>query len=237
MTIAAVFLDVDGVINDHALNPGMWDAHFGEVLAPVLGGDARAWGKANRAVFPAIWARNESWGTDPMTRIRIEAAETIGAMAEYLGMARPAPDQCFDLLRAADVHIAATAEAAFPFAAEAIRALAARLPVHTATGNPSWRVEALLNGLGVRELVGVLAGPDLVNIWKGGPVYYERVFAAAEVAPAEALVVDDSEKCLAWAAEAGAQTAHITSEACPCPATRHLATLAEVPALELIADR
>jgi len=135
MTIAAVFLDVDGVINDHALNPGMWDAHFGEVLAPVLGGDARAWGKANRAVFPAIWARNESWGTDPMTRIRIEAAETIGAMAEYLGMARPAPDQCFDLLRAADVHIAATAEAAFVKARREVSL--SRAALASLTGLPS----------------------------------------------------------------------------------------------------
>ncbi|MCC6959204.1 MAG: HAD family hydrolase [Dehalococcoidia bacterium] len=194
-------------------------------------------GKANRAVFPAIFAQHPTWGTDPMTRIRTEATETIGAMAEYLGMARPAPDQCFDLLRAADVHVAATAEAAFPFAADAIRALAARLPVHTATGNPSWRVEALLTGLGVRELVGVLAGPDLVGISKGGPLYYERVVALAGADPSTALIVDDSVTCIAWAAEAGAQTAHITSEACPCPATRHLATLAEVPALELIADR
>jgi len=41
---------------------------------------------------------------------------------------------------------------------------------------------------------------------KFSPIYYERIFAHFEVNPANALVVDDSEQALNWAAELGAHT-------------------------------
>ena len=91
MRVSAVFLDVDGVINDHALNPGMWDSLMGDVLAPALGGEPADWGRANRKVFPRIWAQQHTWGTDPMERITIEARLILSGMCEELGLRPPAP--------------------------------------------------------------------------------------------------------------------------------------------------
>ena len=233
MPIRAVYLDVDGVINDHALNPGMWDAHLGEVLAPALGGAAPEWGRANREVFPKIWAGQHTWGIDPMTRIRTESTLIVSGMCEALGIVPPSPERCFELWQRVDRYVAGTGKAAFPGTASAIEALAETFAVHTATGNPSWRVEALLDVLGVRHLVGFLAGPDLVGIAKSEVAYYDRVFDATEVNPSEALIVDDSADCIERAITAGAGTAHIDDTArCGCPATMHAPTLeALVPML------
>lgn len=238
MPIRAVFLDVDGVINDHALNPGMWDAHLGEVLAPALGATAPEWGRVNREVFPKIWAEQHTWGTDPMTRIRTESTLIVSGMCKELGIAPPSPARCFELWQLVDRHVAGTGKAAFPWTAKAIQALAGTFAVHTATGNPSWRVEALLGALGVRHLVGFLAGPDLVGIAKSEVAYYDRVFAATEVPPAAAVIVDDSADCIERANAAGARTAHIDDSArCDCAATVHAPTLeALVPILTAIAS-
>lgn len=231
MRVSAVFLDVDGVINDHALNPGMWDSLMGDVLAPALGATPADWGRVNRIVFPAIWAQQHTWGIDPIVRIRTEARLIVTGMCEALALPAPAPEACFELWREVDLYIAASGKAAFPLAAGAIRDLAGLAAVHTATGNPSWRVNALLGALGVSEHVGFRAGPDLVAIWKNSREYYERVMAGAGVAPAEALVIDDTGECLAFAMQAGAHGAHITSDSCACPAMFHVESLAEVPHL------
>lgn len=232
MSISAVFLDVDGVINDHALNPLMWDAHLGEVLAPALGATPADWGRANRKVWPPLWATQHTWGTDPMERIRTETRLIVTAMCVELGIAPPSPERCFELWHQVDCHVAGTGRAAFPATAKTIRTLAESFVVHTATGNPSWRVEALLTALGVRHLVGFPAGPDLVGIWKNDVDYYRRIFTATEIQPAEALIVDDSPDCIELARAAGARAAHIDDTGrCRCPADFHLPGLAELPSL------
>jgi phosphoglycolate phosphatase-like HAD superfamily hydrolase len=231
MPIRAVYLDVDGVINDHALNPLMWDAHLGEVLAPVLGATPADWGRVNRKVFTRIWAEQHTWGTDPMTRIRTESRLIVTGMSAELGIAEPSPERCFELWQQVDRHVAGTGEAAFPGTAETIRTLAGSFEVHTATGNPSWRVEALLGALGVRDVVGFPAGPDLVGIAKSEVAYYERVLAATNVEPKQAMIVDDSRECIECAMSAGAGAVHISAEECRCPADFHVESLAKVPPL------
>ena len=222
MRVSAVFLDVDGVINDHALNPGMWDSLMGDILAPRLGGEPGDWGRVNRIVFPRIWREQHTWGTDPIERIATESRLILEGMCAGLGLEPPDPAACFELWREVDLYIAKSGRAAYPFAAESIRALAGMTTVHTATGNPSWRIELLLGALGVREHVGFLAGPDLVGIWKNSIEYYQRVLERTGVAPAEALIVDDTAECLALAMEAGARGAHVIGEPCDCAASFHV---------------
>ncbi len=231
MGFSAVFLDVDGVINDHARNPGMWDAHMGEILAPILGAEPADWGRANRRVFPRIWAEQRTWGTDPIRRIEIECQLILAGMCAELGLPPPPPESCFELWKSVDLHIARTAGAAFPFASDAIRSLSQVATLHMATGNPSWRVETLLTALNVRDRIGFPAGPDLLGIWKSCPQFYERVLERTGVDAAEALVVDDTAECIEHAMEAGARGAHVTSEPCSCPAAFHVASLVEVASL------
>jgi len=78
--------------------------------------------------------------------------------------------------------------------------------LHTASGEPSSDLAGYLEAMGVRDRFGTLYGPDLVNAAKASPRYYARVFSHAGLRPEEALVVDDGEQVLEWAASLGART-------------------------------
>jgi HAD superfamily hydrolase (TIGR01509 family) len=104
--------------------------------------------------------------------------------------------------------------------------------LHTASGESSEDLDGYLQGMGVRACFDRLYGPDLLDTFKDGPRFYERIFADASVAPQNALVVDDNPTAVGWAAQAGAKT--VLMSATP-PATTHatrcLGSLAELPAL------
>jgi HAD superfamily hydrolase (TIGR01509 family) len=209
LALTACFLDVDGVITDFAQLPRQWDTYMGDVIAPALGRTPEEWGRANRAVFPSVWARNEEWGTDPAVRQRREAIEILAAMCEHLGEPVPPEDRSAALWLDVETHVAEQATAVFPGARSAIEALSQRWSVHTATGNPSRRVVAYFRGMDALHLLGVPSGPDLVGIWKQAPEFYERTFALAGVDARDALVVDDDPARLVTAASLGARTVHV----------------------------
>jgi FMN phosphatase YigB (HAD superfamily) len=64
---------------------------------------------------------------------------------------------------------------------------------------------AALIGAGVESYTESKFGPDLVDCAKEGPEFYRRIFAACEIRPSQAIVVDDQAMCLDWAEEAGAR--------------------------------
>jgi HAD superfamily hydrolase (TIGR01509 family) len=103
--------------------------------------------------------------------------------------------------------------------------------LHTASGSCSLELTGYFEGLGVRLHFGRLYGADLINTFKEGPQYYERLFADAGVQPEKALVVDDSTDALDWAARLGARTILIGSSPHPeTGTTPRLESLAELPA-------
>jgi FMN phosphatase YigB (HAD superfamily) len=74
--------------------------------------------------------------------------------------------------------------------------------------------------MGVRSCFVGLYGADQVDTAKASHLFYERVFVDARVAPTAALVVDDSERALDWAADLGARTVLCHPE--PPANNRHL---------------
>ena len=206
VAIEACFLDVDGVITDFEHLPAQWDRYIGDLLAPALGREVEDWGRANRAVFPGVWAQNTEWGPDPAYRQRREGIEIIAAMCDHLNVARPSDDRSEALWQEIEVHVANQGVAIFPGARAAVEALSSRWAVHTATGNPSRRVVAYFRSIDALDLLGVPSGPDLVGIWKATPEFYDRTFALAGVDPRRAVVVDDAPGQLELAASRGART-------------------------------
>jgi FMN phosphatase YigB (HAD superfamily) len=102
----------------------------------------------------------------------------------------------------------------------------------TASGEASWELDGYLTGMRVRAYFdGHLYGPDHVDAAKASPLYYERIFAHCAVNPTDALVVDDSEQALNWAAETGANTVLCNTPAPVNPRHGHIATLAALPRL------
>ena len=230
MPVDAVFLDIDGVINDYALIPALWD-NIGTVLSREIGGTPADWARANRAVFDKYWEGWRTWGTDPTTWLRNQNCGLLRAMCAHLDMEPPSDDLCDALMREEDVAVARMCTAVVAGARDTILALASQFTVHMATGNPSWRVDALLEGLGVRQSIGLSCGPDLVRSVKHSEDFYPQVFELAGCAPRDAVVVDDVVEQIRLATSSGALTVHVT-DACDdhlCNATAHSRLFRDVP--------
>jgi HAD superfamily hydrolase (TIGR01509 family) len=234
----SIFLDDGGVMNDNAVRSVQARQLTGVYLAPRLGGDEMAWATANAVVFEGIWR-------DYLARIEreplfdVEAAREVdddrwlSEMCREVGVAPP-PERAerLQLAQAAIAFISRNLRAAYPGAVEAIARLAADgYLLHTASGTHSLELAGYLEGMGVRDRVGTLYGPDIVNTPKASPRYYARVFEHAGVASSHALVVDDSETALDWAASVGAQTVLCRSEPPRSPRHRHIRSLAGLPEL------
>jgi HAD superfamily hydrolase (TIGR01509 family) len=133
-----------------------------------------------------------------------------------VGIEPPPEEEAIWLGHEAEAWIIARIRSGYPGAADALRRLHERgYTLHTASGASSTQLEIYLDTMDSRPYFTRLYGPDLVDTFKAGPLYYERIFADAGVAPAEALVLDDSRTAIAWASEAGARTLLVGSGPAP----------------------
>jgi HAD superfamily hydrolase (TIGR01509 family) len=140
-------------------------------------------------------------------------------MCDLVGVFAPADEDCVGLGHAATRYIMPRVRAAFPGVVAAIQTLRQQgYVLHTASGASSGDLDGYLQGMGVRACFDRLYGPDLLDTFKDGPRFYERMFADASVAPQNALVVDDNATAVGWAAQVGANT--VLLSAAP-PATTH----------------
>lgn len=128
-------------------------------------------------------------------------------MAELTGVALPREDdRVRELTRAVSRYVTERVRAFHPEVVGALRDLHARgYALRTASGAIEEDLDGYLRAEGVRDLFMGLYGTDVVDTWKGGPAYYERVFAHARVDPRDALVVDDHPDPVAWARATGAK--------------------------------
>jgi FMN phosphatase YigB (HAD superfamily) len=101
----------------------------------------------------------------------------------------------------------------------------------TASGEHSLELDGYLTGMDVRQCFSTLYGPDLIHTSKTSPRYYERIFAQVGIAPREALVVDDTETVLDWAADIGARTVLCRSQPPHSRRHGHVHALAELSEL------
>jgi HAD superfamily hydrolase (TIGR01509 family) len=210
----AVFLDDGGVMNDNRLRYAEWQRLLGEFFSPRLGGSPERWAEANRTLIARLWDQAmmdqarmglvdayHEWS-------RLYQIDWLRTMAAHVGASTPDDeDEAFALAVEAASYVTLRCRSAFSDARAAIRKLAlSGLALHTASGEDSRELDGYLSCMGVRENFQHLFGPDLVNAFKAGPVYYERAFDLAGLDPLRCLVVDDSPEALGWAAEAGART-------------------------------
>jgi len=210
----AIFLDDGGVMNDNRLRYGGWQRLIGEFFSPRLGGSPERWAEANRDLIAGLWDQ----ALMDQARMGLVDAyhewshryqlDWLRTMAGHVGVSTPDDeDEAFALAAEAARYVTSRCRSAFPDAPAAIRALALSvLALFTASGEDSNELDGYLRCMGVREHFQHLFGPDLVNAFKAGPVYYERAFDLAGLDPARCLVIDDSPEALRWAAEAGART-------------------------------
>jgi beta-phosphoglucomutase-like phosphatase (HAD superfamily) len=236
--IDMIFLDDGGVMNDNALRGPEWRRLIGEYMAPRFGGTPEAWGEANRVVFEQQWERYLAWqdarsDAESFAGNFLETAEErerwLGGMCAHAGVRVPARDQCVTIAAELEAYVLPRVRSAYPGAAEAVRALARRFPLATASGGTSRELEGYLATLDVIDcFAGRLYGPDLAQAYKSGPRFYERIFAREGIAPERALVLDDTPHVAGWALEAGANVVLVGAQA---EGVTSIARLADLPAL------
>lgn len=232
-----VLLDDGGVMNNNLLRSLQWQRLVGTFFAPRLGGDPIAWGDANYITATKIF-EPENW------HARIVAASSyssfqwnywydwMSGMCQQVGIETPPEEECIELAYQAEVYVTCRVKSAFPGAIQAILELHAQgYILHTASGESSLQLHGYLEAMGVRQCFGHLYGPDLLNILKEIPIYYERLFADAQIAPSEALIVDDNPHVLAWAKELGATTVLVNAKQEASDGMLCIGSLAELPQL------
>ena len=209
-------------MNDSARRAEQWASLVGAFFAPRLGGTPEAWAQANRDIAP-LWMSSRRLAPDFDAHWRMYDLAWLASMCRIVGVPAPPEAEAIALAQAGARHITSRVHAAVPGAADAIRELAARgHALHTASSERSAELAGYLEAMGVRHHFGHLFGPDLVNEWKDGPAYYERIFAYAGVGPADAVVVDDSPQAVSWAKAAGCRALLVGTD---------IATLADLPRL------
>lgn len=226
-SIRVLFLDDGGVLNDNARRAPEWLRLIGEYMPPRLGGTAAAWSEANRILFPKFWpefqGRIAGFGSHREMQRDYDLG-WIDVMCRRVGVPVPDDEQALATMRGLAIYVAGHARADIDGAVEAVLSLEnAGYTLHMASGTASWELRPILTRMGIREAVGELCGPDLIDNVKHGAEFYRRVFAYTGVDPAEALVVESSARCCGWAAEAGARVVRVD---CDDPATAKLASVA-----------
>ncbi len=236
-TRSVILLDDGGVMNDNQLRGEQWPFLVGEFFAPRLGGTITAWAEANRIVIqhilePTNWSRRVQASTDYASIERTYWVDWLSEMGQLVGITLPLEEECVKLAQKAETCIIPRVRSAFPGAIETIRQLHTEgYTLHTASGESSIHLTHYLEGMGVRNCFGRLYGSDLLKTFKEGPEYYTRLFTDLQIAPGDALIVDDSPRALRWASELGASTVCVGAARETGNGTMHISSLAELPTL------
>jgi phosphoglycolate phosphatase-like HAD superfamily hydrolase len=236
-----LFIDDGGVMNDNARRGPQFARLVGKYMPPRLGGSPEAWAVANTEAATGLFERHFAhFGAHPYASWHAfwdgYEFEWLAGMCAKVGVAAPEDPVAFRrLARECNAYVTRRVRSALSGSVGAIRSLhRADFTLLTASGEASWELDGYLTAMGVRGYFdGHLYGPDQVDTAKFSPAYYERIFAHCAVNPADALVVDDNEQALNWAAELGAHTVLCNPSA---PGNRrhgHIKSLAALPSILL----
>ena len=213
-----LFLDVDGVILDNA----MWETESsrlaGAALGELLGGDANVWAEHQERLWLRVWNRGNEEYTEALGLRGLNLsrwwdrlhAEWVLQLCDEVGVEAPRTfEERVDVAERAFTNVYLNTRAVFPGAGAAIEALAKDFEIHTASGNPSWVVETVLSGMGVRGLIGRPFGSDLVGFNKGHRTFHARILDEVGARPEESIAVDDGEAPLLAARKHGVATVKV----------------------------
>ena len=233
-----ILLDDGGVMNDTRLRGPQYQRLAGDFFAHRLGGESSTWAEANRMCIASIF-EPEAWQRRVQVAVQEYASfertywyDWVSGMCRLVGVAAPPETECIELACQAEIYITNRVHSAFPGAIEAIGELHTQgYILHTASGAHSLNLHGCLQAMGMREYFGRLYGSDLLQMLKVTPTYYERLFADAQIAPGEALIVDDSPRVLAWARDLGAMTVLVNADCESMDGMLCIASVAALPGL------
>lgn len=179
MTFAALIFDMDGTLTD---SEAWWD----EIRRDL----ARADGVP--------------WPDDATTAMMgMSTAEWSRYLTEVVGLRSDAPTSARRTIETLTARYHAEGVPVLPGAVDAIRRMAATLPIGLATSSPREHVDAILDELGVTDLFGTTVSTEECDAGKPDPEAYERAAAGLGVDPHRCVAVEDSTNGIRSALAAG----------------------------------
>ncbi|MGZ8502686.1 MAG: HAD family hydrolase [Candidatus Limnocylindrales bacterium] len=165
----AVIFDLDGVLVDAEI---WWD----EVRIAFARRHGRSWTEADRAAI--MGANSEGWST--LMRQRLDLPGVPRATIEA------------EVVEAMVQRYRVEGAPLIPGAVEAVRRVAAELPVAVASSGHPAVIAAALDALGIAGAFAAVISSDEVPVGKPAPDVYLLAAARIGVAPERCLVVEDS---------------------------------------------
>jgi len=217
--ITTLFIDKGGVLVDNTVLSPQYRRLLGEFLPTELGGDPDAWANANTGAATRAFARYQrAYISAPSTSIREWYAEDIRRwlyeMCDEVGRPRPPAAQADRIANAAQEYVRRRVDIGVPRIVERLRDFhQLGLKLHVASGDQHADLIGYLETMGTLELFGRVYGCDLLNVWKSSPAYYRAILADTATDPAAAVVIDDSGRAIAWAAECGLRGVLVSRQA------------------------
>jgi phosphoglycolate phosphatase-like HAD superfamily hydrolase len=207
--ITTLLIDKGGVLIDNTMLGPQYRRLLGEFLPTELGGTPDAWASANVGAAARAFERYRRAATSaPAASIREWYAEDVRRwlyeMCDEVGCLRPPAAQADRIANAAHEYVRRRVDIRAPRIVERLRDFHDRgLKLHVASGDQHGDLAGYLDTMGTLDLFGRVYGSDLLNVWKSSPAYYRAILADTETDAANAIVVDDSDRALEWAAECG----------------------------------
>lgn len=207
--ITTLLVDKGGVLVNNDELGKQYQQLIAEYLPTVLGGGARSWGDANVRAFDRQWARWEAAtrstsGGNIREWFEADAANWLYDMCEKVGVARPPAHDAERIANDTLRYVRERVAIKVPAIIGRLRALRERgLNLHVASGDAHADLIEYVQAIGARDLFDRVYGSDLLNVWKASPAYYRAILADTGIDPATALVIDDSDRAIEWAAECG----------------------------------
>jgi FMN phosphatase YigB (HAD superfamily) len=206
-----LFLDFDDTLCNMAEHRRQLVQELASLLTDEYGGGEDEWAPILAPILAASLIRyREEFGGQPLAGfnrwIIEQRARVAREILEAKGIGLPADTDFGGIAARLQFEALTACNASFPNTEEALRELF-DMGVRTqlASSQESEYLLAALIGAGIESYTESKFGPDLVDCAKEGTEFYRRIFAACEISPAQAIVVDDQPECLVWAEEAGAK--------------------------------
>lgn len=207
--ITTLFIDKGGVLVNNGELGAQYQRLIGEYLPRILGGEPAGWAKANVWAFDQQWARWEAATRSPATMTIREwfdsdAANWLYDMCEMVRIPRPPKKDAMRIANDTLRYVRERVGIKVPAIIGRLRALQQRgVTLHIASGDAHEDLVEYLRAINARDLFDRVYGSDLLNVWKSSPAYYRAILADTRTDPTTAVVVDDSDRAIEWAAECG----------------------------------
>jgi HAD superfamily hydrolase (TIGR01509 family) len=213
-----IFFDDGGVLNNNTIRAPQWKAFCGEFFHSKFGGDPEVWGEANQKTMMELEIHGidpKKFNNDYLTYYSKFKSEWLTKMFEKAGRSVPPKKEHERIFDTTVEYVWPKIQSAIPGIIETIKMLYSKgFVLYTSTALVSREIKLVLEGMSIKHLFNGFYGPDLINIHKINPNFFDAIFKDIKLEPQKAIVIEDQPRFIENALNTGANViqACITGE-------------------------